>query len=202
MRLASEQDTDLLLIDCELEDDALEDDLAAILERAPCDVALLTGGERPGPAPGSDRPVLVPFGGAEHDWAAVEVAAWIARASGASLRLAGAEGDPGLGKRDASRLLASASLMVQRAAGVATEPVLVPRGPEGIVSAADDAGLIVSGLSGRWHTGGFGETRLAIAEQAGCPTLFVRRGLRPGGLAPRDSLTRFTWSLPIGQRSA
>ena len=202
VRLASEQDTDLLLIDCELGDDALEGDLAAVLERVPCDVALLTGGERPGPAPRSDRPVLVPFGGAEHDWAAVEVAAWIARASGASLRLAGAEGDPGLEKRDASRLLASASLMVQRAVGVATEPVLVPRGPEGIVNAAHDAGLIVSGLSGRWHTGGLGETRVAIAEQASCSTLFVRRGLRPGGLAPRNSLTSFTWSLPIGQRRA
>src|SRR5260221_8890014 len=35
--------------------------------------------------------------------------------------------------------------------------------------------------------------RSAIAEQARCLTLFVRRGLRPGGLAPRDSLTRFTW---------
>jgi hypothetical protein len=27
------------------------------------------------------------------------------------------------------------------------------------------------------------------------PTLIVRRGLRPGGLAPREGLTRFTWSL-------
>jgi hypothetical protein len=78
----------------------------------------------------------------------------------------------------------------------------VPRGPEGIVGAADDAGLIVSGLSGRWHTGGLGETRVAIAEQASCSTLFVRRGLRPGGLAPRESLTSFTWSLPIGRRRA
>ena len=202
VRLASEQDTDLLLIDCGLEDDALEDELAAVLECVPCDVALLTGGERRGPAPGSDRPVLVPFGGAEHDWAAVEVAAWIARASGASLRLAGAEGDPGLGKRDASRLLASASLMVQRAVGVATEPLLVRRGPEGIVRAADGAGLIVGGLSGKWHAEGLGETRLAIARRAGCSTLFVRRGLRPGGLAPRESLTRFTWSLPTGKSEA
>ena len=41
VRLASEQDTDLLLVDCELDGDALEDDLATVLERAPCDVALL-----------------------------------------------------------------------------------------------------------------------------------------------------------------
>jgi hypothetical protein len=144
----------------------------------------------------------VPFGGAEHDWAAVEVAAWISRASEAPLRLAGAEGDPGLGKRDASRLLASAALLVQRAVGVATEPLLVPRGPEGIVRASDSAGLVVGGLSGRWHDEGLGETRVSIAERARCATLFVRRGLRPGGLAPKDGLTRFTWSLPTSRGDA
>ena len=33
--------------------------------------------------------VLVPFGGADHDWAAVELGAWFARAADAPLRLAG-----------------------------------------------------------------------------------------------------------------
>jgi DNA-binding SARP family transcriptional activator len=196
VRLASEQDTDLVLVDCPLAEDALEDDLVAVLSGAPCDVALLVERKNGSPGPDSDHPVFVPFGGAEHDWAAVEVAAWIARACGASLRLAGAEGDPGLGKRDASRLLASASLLVQRAVGVVTDPVLVPRGAEGIVRAADDAGLVVSGVSPLWHRDGLGETRLAIARRPGGSTLFVRRGLRPGGLAPERSLTRFTWSIP------
>ena len=95
-----------------------------------------------------------------------------------------------------------ASLLVQRAVGVATEPLLVPRGPEGIVRAADGAGLVVGGLSGKWHAEGLGETRLAIARRTGCSTLFVRRGLRPGGLAPRESLTRFTWSLPTDKSEA
>ena len=202
VRLASEQDSDLLLVDCRIDEAALDDDLGVVLERAPCDVALLAASDAASPAPGADRPVVVPFGGAEHDWAAVEVAAWIAHACGASLRLAGAEGDPGLGKRDASRLLASAALLVQRAAGVATEPLLVPRGHEGVVRAAADAGLVVSGLSNKWRDEGLGETRLAIARHAGCPTLFVRRGLRPGGLAPGESLTRFTWSLPASSLAA
>jgi DNA-binding SARP family transcriptional activator len=197
VRLAAEQDTDLLLTDCRLTE-ALDADLTAVLDRAPCDVALVTGAEGAGGAPSPDRPVLVPFGGAEHDWAAVEMAAWIARASGASLRLAGVEGDPGLGKRDASRLLASASLLVQRAVGVTTEPLLVPRGAAGIIGASAEAGLIVASLSGKWQEEGLGETRLVIAEQVACTSLFVRRGLRPGGLAPRESLTRFTWSLPAG----
>jgi hypothetical protein len=195
VRLASEQDTDLLLMDCRLAG-ALEADVVAVLDRAPCDVALLTGREGAGPEPAAGRAVLVPFGGAEHDWAAVEVAAWVARASGASIVLAGAEGDPGLGKLDASRLLARASLLVQRAVGIMTEPLLVPRGAQGIVDASSKAGLIVGGLSGNWHEEGLGDTRLAIGGLAACASLFVRRGLRPGGLAPRESLTRFTWSLP------
>jgi DNA-binding SARP family transcriptional activator len=192
VRLAVEQETDLLLADCEPAE-ALDADLVRLLGGAPCDVALLAGNGTV-----RERPVLVPFGGADHDWAAVEVAAWIALAGGTAVRLVGAEGDPGLGRRDASRLLASAALLVQRAVGVATEPLLVARGPEAIAQAADEAGVIVVGLSDRWHDEGLGDTRLAIAQLAGCSTLFVRRGLRPGGLAPRESLTRFTWSLPAG----
>jgi DNA-binding SARP family transcriptional activator len=198
VRLASEQDTDLMLVDCPPAGDVLEDDLAAVLDRAPCDVALLVEQQAAGPGPDVDHPVMVPFGGAEHDWAAVEVAAWIARACGASLRLAGVEGDPGLGKRDASRLLASASLLVQRAVGVVTEPLLVERGAKGIIDAADEAGLVVGGVSALWRREGLGETRLAIARRRHGSTLFVRRGLRPGGLAPEKSITRFTWSLPAG----
>lgn len=194
VRLALEQDTDLLLADGELTG-TLEVDVVTVLDRAPCDTALLVDEDGAGLRPDADHPVLVPFGGADHDWAAVEVGAWIARASGASLQLAGAEGDPGLGKRDASRLLGSASLLVQRAVGVTTEPLLVPPGAQGVIAASATAGLLVVGLSGRWHEEGLGETRLTIAERAGCASLFVRRGLRPGGLAPRESRTRFTWSI-------
>jgi hypothetical protein len=78
----------------------------------------------------------------------------------------------------------------------------VPRGAEGIVSAAEEGGLIVGGLSGRWRQEGLGETRVAMAGRARPPTLFVRRGLRPGGIAPRESVTRFTWSLGSASRGA
>jgi hypothetical protein len=190
VRLVREQDIDLLLIEASPDEEVTKGDLATILTSAPCDVALLLGTT---PDPGPEKPVLVPFSGAEHDWAAVEVAAWIAAATAAPLRLAGSEG--GLEKRDASRLLARASLLVQRAVGIATEPLLVPRGPDGIIRAADAAGLIVGGLSDRWRREGLGETRLAVARRARPPTLLVRRGLRPGGIAPQETLTRFTWSV-------
>jgi hypothetical protein len=40
--------------------------------------------------------------------------------------------------------------------------------------------------------------RLAVfyAKAAPTPVLFVRRGTRPGALAPRADVTRFTWSSP------
>ena len=69
------------------------------------------------------------------------------------------------------------------------------RGDEGVLEAARESSLLVIGLSDRWRREGLGATRLAVARKASVPTLIVRRGLRPGGLAPRESLTRFTWSL-------
>jgi hypothetical protein len=140
-------------------------------------------------------PVVVPFGGFEHDWAALELAAWIAMARAAALRLLGPVGDPVAGRRDASRLLARASLLVQRFVGIAAEPVLTEPGPEAVIEASRDASLIVVGLSSRWRDEGLGPTRAEIVAEAGPATVLAARGARPGGLAPAESLTRFTWSL-------
>jgi len=184
VRMATEQDVDLLLLDGP---PALlaDTELAAVLRAAPCDVGVLVGG---GPTLG---PVFVPFAGAEHDWSAVEIGAWIARGWEVPLRLAGPALEDG---KDASRLLADASLAVQRAHAIAVEPLLVERGREALKLAANDAGLVVVGLSDRWEKDGLGSARGALATGRP-PTLLVRRGLRPGGLAPREGLTRFTWSL-------
>jgi hypothetical protein len=160
-----------------------------VLISAPCDVALLAGA----PAAQTGSFVLVPFGGGEHDWAAVELGAWFAAAERRALRLVGSAGDAG--GADASRQLASASLAIQVSFGVAAEPLLVPPGSAGLLSATEGATLIVAGLSERWERSGLGAARLALATEAPAPTLLVRRGLRPGGLAPRASLTRFTWSV-------
>ncbi len=187
VRMAAELDCDLLLVDApaKLLDSPV---LRAILTVAPCDVAALVGG---GVAPG---PVLVPFVGAQHDWSAIELGAWLAGAWDMPLRLAG----PSLGARDASRLLANASLAVQRALGVAAEPLLLAPGPDELVRAAQEAAVVVLGLSDRWQKEGLGKTRAALAQIESPPLLLVRRGLRPGGLAPRESLTRFTWSIRPG----
>jgi len=192
-RLASELDVDLVLAEAPvalLAEGAPDEQLAGLLADAPCDVALLVSREAM-----PERPVLVPFGGAEHDWAAVELGAWLARAREAPLHLVGAGAVPERGKRDASRLLSHASLAVQRVLGVAAEPLLTSPGVEGMLEASRDAGLLVVGLSERWHREGLGSARLRLAREAAPPTLLVRRGLRPGGLAPQAALTRFTWSI-------
>jgi DNA-binding SARP family transcriptional activator len=192
-RLATELDVDLLLTDATdelLTDGRPGEQLAALLAESPCDVALLAARDA---AP--DGAVLVPFGGAEHDWAAVELGAWVAQAEGAPLRLVGAAAAPEQGKRDASRLLSHAALAVQRLLGIAAEPLLAPPGEDGILDASRDARLLVVGLSTRWHAEGLGPARLRLARDAAPPTLLVRRGLRPGGVAPPATLTRFTWSV-------
>ncbi len=192
-RLAAELDVELLLAEAPdelLADGAPDEQLSALLARTPCDVALLV--PRDGTLAG---PVLVPFGGAEHDWAAVELGAWLAHADAAPLRLAGAAAVPEHGKRDASRLLSHGALAVQRVLGISAEPLLTPPGEEGMLEASRDAGLLVVGLSTKWHREGLGTARLRLAREAAAPTLLVRRGLRPGGLAPPGTLTRFTWSI-------
>ena len=185
-RFCGEEGADLVLVDAP--EKLLEDGrLLALLDEAPCDVAVLVGGRV------REGSVLVPFTGAEHDWAAVELGAWLARARAAPLVLAGSEGADG--DRDASKLLASASLAVQRALGVDAEPRLVEPAPNALVEAARDAGIVVVGLTDRWRRDGVGRARTALAASPHHPTLLVRRGLRPGGLAPRASETRFTWTI-------
>jgi DNA-binding SARP family transcriptional activator len=197
-RLAAELDVDLLLADAPtglLEEGTPGEQLTALLEKSPCDVALLVARDAT-----PDGPVLVPFGGAEHDWAAVELGAWLARANDVPLRLAGAAAVPEHGRRDASRLLSHGALAVQRVLGISAEPLLTPAGEEGMLEASRDAGLLVVGLSTRWHREGLGPARARLANEAVPPTLLVRRGLRPGGLAPPAALTRFTWSIFPGPR--
>jgi DNA-binding SARP family transcriptional activator len=185
-RLASEHDVDLLLVDAPggLLEDAR---ILALLSDAPCDVAVVVGG------PPTAGPVLVPFAGADHDWGAIELGAWLAHSGGSGLRLAGAS--TGSDGRDASRLLASASLAAQRALGVAAQPLLVEPAPDALVAAADGAGAVVVGLTDRWRRDGLGQARTALATRAASPVLLVRRGVRPGGLAPRRDQTRFTWTI-------
>ena len=170
-RLGTEQDADLMLVDAP--EQLLEDGrVVSLLAQAPCDVGIVVG------SPARHGGVFVPFGGGEHDWAAVELGAWLARSTDVGLALAGALVGPA--GRDSSRLLASASLAVQRALGVPAEPVLVEPEPSALVAAAAQAAVVCVGLPDRWQREGLGPTRTALAARAEGVTILVRRGVRPG----------------------
>jgi len=63
-----------------------------------------------------------------------------------------------------------------------------------VLRAAEGAGLVVVGLSARWREEGLGAARPAVLRDAPVTSLLVRRGLQPGGIAPRATLTRFAWT--------
>ena len=197
LRLAARPEVDLLVLGCDLAEadgGRFGSELASIVRGAPCDVALWFA--RPArPAVVSDGPVVVPFGALEHDWAALELAAWCAATTERCLVLVGTAGDSSSERRDASRLLADAGLLVQRASGVVAEPRVAAPGRSGLLDAVSDGGLVIVGLSERWSTEGLGVTRLELARTAPAPVLFLRRGRRPGGLSPPESSTLYRWSV-------
>jgi DNA-binding SARP family transcriptional activator len=178
-RVAADHNVDLVVVD------EAPAELADLLDRCPADVAFLAGA----PSPGAGR-VLVAFAGGEHDWAALEVGAWLAAATGSELALAGPSAG---GHGDASRALAAASLAVQRSVGIDAAPLLV--GADELGAAAAGARAVLCGLPLDWRRNGLGAARTRLAQEAPAPVLLIHRGPRPGGLAPPESVTRFTWSL-------
>jgi DNA-binding SARP family transcriptional activator len=197
LHLAGSHDAGLLLLEAEPQLAGLASPagaLGAVVERSACDVAVVIVPTETDPAAAGGG-VLVPFGGGEHDWSAVELGAWLAAATGERLRLAGPRAGPADGERDASRLLADASLAVQQVVGVAAEPALADPSAGGLVAASAGAAAVVVGLSPRWRSEGLGGARRALIEDPRCPVLVVHRGLRPSGIAPRETATRFTWTL-------
>ena len=111
------------------------------------------------------------------------------------LRLVGTTSDPSRGRRDASRLLADASLAVQRVVGVAALPLLAAPRDEALREAVAPATVVVAGFPSRWPLEVLEDARLELVRAGRLPVLLVRRGTRPSGLAPRESSTRFSWSL-------
>src|SRR5207253_9290923 len=77
VRLASAYDVELALVNAPPEVGAapLPGDLATMLDRSPADIGLVSGT----PVEWTQGAgVFVPFGGAEHDWAGLELGAWLA----------------------------------------------------------------------------------------------------------------------------
>jgi len=197
-RLVASHDADLVLLDAPEDiEGQLPNDLVAVLERCTSDIGILAGAAADLRAGDS---LFVPFAGGEHDWAALELAGWLAAATSCPLTLVGTKADPRRGRRDASRLLADASLAIQRVVGVETEVILAEPSEDGLMRAVETAAVVVVGISDQWRRQGIGASRLALARRTRPPTLLVHRGLHPGGLAPRDSRTRFAWTIDVASR--
>jgi DNA-binding SARP family transcriptional activator len=185
VRIATSYDVAIVVLDAA--DDVLAEVVADVLVGSPTDVAIVTASVNLSNGDG----VFVPFGGNDHDWAALELGAWLAASCGRPLQIVGPRsGSARVG--DASRLLADASIAVQRLVDVDCMPVLADA--DELVDAVARATLVAVGLSPRWRRDGLGTTRRALLE-AGVPVVLAHRGPRPGGLAPRSAQTRFTWSL-------
>jgi DNA-binding SARP family transcriptional activator len=194
VRLATAYNADLVLLPApdHLDARSLPRELAEVLERSPVDIAVVSG---PPVAWADGAGVFVPFSGAENDWAALELGAWLAYGAGMPLRLLGTRADPRRGQRDASRLLANASVAVQRLVGVTGEPLLADATEVALTAAVEPATIVVVGISSRWRSEGIGATRRALIRRASSPLVLVRGGLKPGGLAPVETRTCFSWSL-------
>ena len=192
VRLAAANDADLVLVDAPRgprRRRVLPPSLAELLERSPAHVAVLVGRRRSTRrAASSSRSAAASTTGRRSSSAPGSRSA-----TGAPLRLVGTRADPRSGRRDASRLLADASLAVQRVVDVDAAPVLAD--PDGLVDAVADAGLVVVGISPRWRDEGIGATRRALVRERGRPCCSSTAARGPGLLAPRESRTRFTWTL-------
>lgn len=193
VRLANAYDVELVLVGAGKDIAASEPpaEMVSLLVRSPADVGVIAGPPVDWALP---HGVFVPFGGTDDDWAALELAGYLASAAGLSLRLVGTRGDPARGRRDASRLIAHASLALQRLVGIPGEPLLVEPTVDALVEAVEPATLVVAGLPSRWQTQGFDGVRRSLLRAAR-PLVLVHRGPRPGALAPHDARTRFSWSL-------
>ena len=198
-KIANREGVDLVLLDGrrQLVGSAIPGGASrGVLTSADPDVVVLVATEQQRLPPDPGAPIMVPFGGASHDWAAVELGAWLSTAFERTAEAARRCQWPGGGERRrcVSPVGGYVAEHLQRFVGVESEPVITERGAAGVLAAAQDAGLIVVGLSDRWRDEGLGETRAQLARGAPSPILFVRRGTRRGALAGREDVTRFAWS--------
>ncbi len=97
-----------------------------------------------------------------------------------------------------SASLADAGLLVRSTPACRRSRVIAEHGRQAIVDAAERRRPAGDRALAPLAQEGLGPTRSEIARAAAAPIVFVRRGTRPGALAPSDEFTRFTWSSRYG----
>ena len=109
----------------------------------------------------------------------------MARALDRSLLLLGPSKGPS--GRDASRMLASASLALQRAIGLAADPLIVEPTPEALVADALRPGILAVGLTARWRREGLGAPGPRWRRRPGCRPSSSGVDCGPAALPPARS---------------
>jgi class 3 adenylate cyclase len=142
---------------------------------------------------------VVPFSGAANDWAALQTSTLLARHLDARLVLLGVEADDS-DSDDASRLLATASLLAQQLADTTPEPMLISPGPEAVLGELTADSHMVTGTPDDFESRGLGSTRLGILAAAPGAVTYVRSG--SSGRDGYPSATRYDWTLTAGVRPA
>lgn len=188
-RIAHAYDAELVLLAAAVAD-GLPQTVDDVLCECAADVAVWTGS---GASASVDIGLVVPFAGSVHDWAALELAAWLASSTSAPLELVGVSAS---GRGDAAaRVVTDAALAVTRFVGVDARARVVEPTERAVLDAVQSGGVVVAGISARWPSAGIGAVQRLLVIEAAPPTLLVRAGPRPGGLAPDEQRTRFSWSL-------
>jgi class 3 adenylate cyclase len=146
-------------------------------------------------APGTaDEPdgILVPFSGSDHDWAALELASRLAKALEVQIVLIGNDSPSASMDEDASRLLASASLVVQQLTHLVPEPLLLPPGARALLQHVKPSNHLITGVPMDLDRRGLGDARTELLGDHTGALTFVRAARHAGG---REPVTRFSWTL-------
>ena len=194
MRLAEEHDVDLILLDAALgllESGLPDQDLRVVLERAPCDVAVLVGSGELGRR--ADRDAVRRRRARLARDRAGRVARAVARDDAPAARNGSG---PGCGTP--RREPAARPRVLARAAGGRNRDRAGARPPPARRASSKARATPVCSSSACPTAGGPRASARRVSRSPRAPklpTLFVRRGLRSSGVAPGETLTRFTWTL-------
>ncbi len=159
-----------------------------VLRNAKSDAAVLIDPSHLGIGLKRGAQIAVPFGGGFHEEAALDLALRLAKASGANVKLVGRADDGG-----AAHELGERAAQAYESTGVWTVSAPVAGDVPGrVVEEANEADLVVMGVSDRWvrEQHSLGELRESVAARASAPVLVVRRHGQPGQRGPSRWLRR------------
>jgi class 3 adenylate cyclase len=148
-------------------------------------------------APGGSEEIeeiFVPFSGSDHDWVALELASHLARTLEAPIILVGSRSASNPVDEDASRLLASASLVVQQLTRIVPEPLLLPPGAGPLLQHLKPSSHLITGVPVDLEERGLGKARTELFRSCAAAT-FVRSPTDAN--ARRRTATRFSWTLTM-----